>query len=206
MASLSCLLAGCADSSAPGPGRESAARLEPGPDVEEDRAALTPPLGRSVVADLPQRWIGPPQTFGPEQPARATLVRFWTDTCPFCEASLPAVEALRQEFGARGLATVGVYHPKPPRAVSDEQVEEAATRLGYHGPLAVDEQWAALESIWLGTGERQATSASFLLDAAGVVRFVHPGPEFHPSQEPGHADCDADYQALREAILEQLGD
>jgi thiol-disulfide isomerase/thioredoxin len=163
-----------------------------------------PPIGRSVVDDLPDRWIGTQLTFDPGQPTRATLVRFWTDTCPFCEASLPAVEALREEFGARGLATLGIYHPKPPRAVSDAEVVEAAARLGYHGPLAVDEQWAALERMWLSAGDRRATSASFLLDSSGVVRFVHPGPEFHPSLEPDHATCAADYRALRQAILEQL--
>ncbi|MDG2148423.1 MAG: TlpA disulfide reductase family protein [Planctomycetota bacterium] len=174
--------------------------------------AATHPEGLSVAADLPTRWIGTPQAlwinsqpdFGPDQPARATLVRFWTDTCPFCEASLPAIESLRKEFGPRGLRTLGIYHPKPPRVVTDTHVAEAAARLGYHGPIGVDEQWAALQRMWLGGGERRATSASLLLDEEGVVRFVHPGPEFHPSRDPGHADCDRDYRELRAAILAQL--
>jgi thiol-disulfide isomerase/thioredoxin len=172
------------------------------------------PLGRSVVVDLPTRWIGAPQApwidsqppFGPDQPARATLVRFWTDTCPFCEASLPAIESLRKEFGPLGLRTLGIYHPKPPRAVDDTHVTEAAARLGYHGPIGVDEQWDALQRMWLSGGGRRATSASLLLDEEGVVRFVHPGPELHPSHDPEHADCDRDYRALREAILAQLQD
>lgn len=166
-----------------------------------------PPLGRMVLADLPTRRLEPAAAESEsesEPPPRATLVRFWTDTCPFCEASLPAVESLRREFGARGLATLGVYHPKPPRAVNDEHVLAAAQRLGYHGPLAVDEQWDALQELWLRYGGRRATSFSMLLDADGVVRFVHPGPEFHPSTDPDHAACDADYRALRAAILQQL--
>jgi len=172
----------------------------------EPAAQPTAPIGRSVVADLPTRWIDTPPAFGPDQPARATLIRFWTDTCPFCEASLPAIESLRKEFGSRGLRTIGIYHPKPPRTVTDAHVTEAAAHLGYHGPLAVDEQWAALQRMWLSGGGRRATSASLLLDESGVVRFVHPGPEFHPSDDPEHTGCDNDYRALREAILVQLQD
>ena len=35
------------------------------------------------------------------------------------------------------------------------------------------------------------------------VRFVHPGPEFHPSTDADHALCNSDFSDLRLAI-EQL--
>ncbi|UCF68493.1 MAG: redoxin domain-containing protein, partial [Acidobacteriota bacterium] len=38
------------------------------------------------------------------------LIRWWTDTCPYCEASLPALEKLRQRYADRGLVVVGIYH------------------------------------------------------------------------------------------------
>lgn len=167
------------------------------------RPELPPPrsgadvLGRAVGALLPKRWLG--DAVDPER-GRPTLVRFWTDTCPFCEASLPALEELRTELGPRGLQTAAVYHPKPPRAVDDETVAAAADERGYHGPIAIDDRWTSLENIWLGTGRRAATSASFLLDGDGVVRFVHPGPEFHASDDPDHEDCDADWRDLRQAV------
>jgi len=163
------------------------------------------PVGRNIVPLLPTRWVGEPATLSKGQGPRAILIRFWTDTCHYCEKSLPAVEALRQELGPRGLFTVAVYHPKPTRPVTDEAVHTAAERLGYHGPVAIDEAWNALREIWLDGGERRATSASFVLDAQGVVQFVHPGPVYEACADVRSADCDPDFLALRNSVLHVLG-
>ena len=160
-------------------------------------------IGQSILADLDVRWPDAPLLEAGTPGPPATLVRFWTDTCPFCRASLPALEELRKEFLPRGFRTLGVYHPKPPRPSTDADVRSAAEELGYHGPLAIDEQWSALKAIWLESGRRSATSFSILLDGAGRVRFVHPGPEFHPSTDADHALCNSDFSDLRLAI-EQL--
>lgn len=133
-------------------------------------------LGRAVASLLPAEWIGTPVPFGTPEAPRATLVRFWTDGCPFCERSLPEIEALRARYRTRGFETVGVYHPKPARDVDEDIVRATAERLGYTGLLALDPHWTSLRAIW---PERsgQATSYSVLLDASGVVRYVDPGPE-----------------------------
>lgn len=136
----------------------------------------------------------------PPSPPRATLYRWWTDSCPFCESSLPAVEQLRTRYQAQGLAVVAVYHPKPPRPVTDRHVRAVAERLGYRGPVAVDEDWSALRRAYLIFKPRSATSVTFLVDADGVTRFVHPGPEFFPSDQPEHARADADFRALEDAV------
>lgn len=167
--------------------------LMPLPRKGQDR------IGR-VFGDLPTHWIGEALPTSGQGAAKATLVRWWTDSCPFCEASLPAIEILRERYATEGLATVGVYHAKPPRAVPDEAVVALAERLGYGGPLVVDEDWSALERIWLDTGARTATSVSFLVDAEGVIRFVHPGPELHPSEDAEHAQCQQDFEAMERAI------
>lgn len=144
------------------------------------------------------RWIDGPA----DRPAaaKATLYRWWTDTCPYCRASLPAIETLRREYGPKGLDVVGVYHPKPPRAVDDLAVRAAARQFGYHGVIAVDEDWSALNTLYLSTGERRATSATFLVDAGGVIRFVHPGPVFFQSDDPEFAVENDDYTKLKRAI------
>ena len=134
-------------------------------------------LGRHVASLLPTDWVGTPLTFGTPKTPRATLVRFWTDTCRFCERSLPEVEALRERYAAQGLETVGVYHPKPARDVDPATVRAAAERLGYTGLLALDPHWTALRAIWPERSS-SATSPSFLLDRRGAVRYVHPGPDF----------------------------
>ncbi len=132
--------------------------------------------------------------------AKATLYRWWTDTCPYCRASLPAIETLRRKYGSKGLHVVGVYHPKPPRTVDDVAVRAAARQFGYGGVIAVDEDWSALNALYLSTGERRATSATFLVDADGVIRFVHPGPVFFHSDDPEFAVENDDYMKLERAI------
>ena len=149
-------------------------------------------LGVSIAPYLPVKLDAP-----------ATLVRWWTDSCPFCEASLPALEELRTRYAPAGLATLAVYHPKPPREVDEAEARATALRLGYGGHVVVDPEWKGLRGLWLDTapeGGRPATSASFLVDAEGIVRFVHPGPEFHPGGPPEHARCRADFAALDAAI------
>ena len=163
-------------------------------------------VGRDVTALLPEQWLDPRPEFAGAAAPRAVLLRWWTDTCPFCARSLPALAALAEEFAPAGLQVVGVYHPKPPRAVAAAQVRAAAARLGFGGALAVDADWSALRRIWLTGPERPATSASFLLDGRGVVRFVHPGPELHPGTDPEHALCAADFAALRTAIQALLAE
>lgn len=140
------------------------------------------------------RWVGSRRP--PDLRGKVVLVRWWTDGCPYCAATLPALEALRARHGD-DLVVLGVYHPKPPRAVSDRHVLAAAARLGFRGPLAVDAKWSALRRWW---PDGDWTSVSFLVDRAGTVRWVHGGGEYHPSGDPAHARCAADHAALERAI------
>ncbi len=137
-------------------------------------------------------------------PAKATLYRWWTDTCPYCRASLPAIETLRREYGPKGLDVVGVYHPKPPRAVDDDDVRRIARQFGFGGRIAVDDDWSALTHAYLSTGDRHATSVTFLVDADGVIRFLHPGPVFFRSDDPEFAVQNDDYKKLTNAIATVL--
>jgi hypothetical protein len=89
--------------------------------------------------------------------------------------------------------------------VSDRHVLAAAARLGFRGPLAVDATWSALRRWWLdGDPDRSWTSVSFLVDRAGILRWVHGGGEYHPGDDPAHARCAADYAALERAIAAAL--
>lgn len=146
------------------------------------------------------RWLNTPGNRVPDLGGCVTLYRWWTDTCPFCAKTLPAIEQLERDFGARGLKVVAVYHPKPPGDVADEPVLAAAKRLGWTGPIVIDSRWDVLRKIWLSTGERRATSVSFLVDAHGVIRFVHPGVQYFPSAEPADSRENSDYLLLRAAI------
>ena len=75
-----------------------------------------------------------------------------------------------------------------------------ASRFGYEGIITVDEDWSALEKAYLSSGRRRATSVTFLVDGDGVVRFLHPGPIYFPSDDPEFARENADYLLLERAV------
>jgi thiol-disulfide isomerase/thioredoxin len=153
-----------------------------------------------------QRWLNTDNNKPAATADSVTLYRWWTDTCPFCAATMPAIESLRQKYGPRGLKVVAVYHPKPPRQVKDENVLAAATRIGYKGPIAIDADWSQLKAVWLTAGRRAATSVSFLVDRQGVIRFVHPGVQFYPSDKPEEAQENHDFQLIEKGIESLLGE
>lgn len=179
------------------------------------RADTAPPQTQPAVRTLPEsrggqdligtkmpplkfdRWLG---HHPPDLDKSVVLYRWWTDKCPFCARTLPAVEQLRKEFGPRGLKVVAVFHPKPPGNANGGKTAAAAQRIGYGGAIAIDPDWDVLRRVWLSTGHRHATSVSFLVDRNGIIRFVHPGVQFFPSADPAEASENADYQLLRSAI------
>lgn len=158
-------------------------------------------VGKALPELRFDRWIG---TRAPTS-GRVTLYRWWTDTCPYCVTSLPAIEALRRKYGARGLEVVAVYHPKPVRQVDDAEVLAAARKIGYGGAIAIDESWSQLNKFYLETGDRGATSITVLVDEGGKIRFLHPGPDLFPSKQAEDARQDADYRLLEKAIGALLG-
>lgn len=158
-------------------------------------------IGKRMTTDRFDRWVGTGES---QQEfidnSTAILYRWWTNTCSYCEASLPAIEKLRKKYEDRGLRTVAVYHPKPPRPVSVKAVSEKAKGFGYHGAIATDDDWSILRDFYLSTDTRRATSVSFLVDAEGVVRFVHPGPVFFPSKNPAEKKENRDFVLMDRAI------
>lgn len=165
-----------------------------------------PRAGAELVGRPAPSWDGLTWLDGEERSleqlrGRVVLVRFWTSTCPYCEASAPAFAELHEDFGDRGLVVVGLHHEKPRgRPVDRAALERKVERFGWTFPVATDGAWSVLERYWLDTGDRRATSASFLIDREGRIRWVHPGPELHPDGPEDHAQCRHDYRDLRQAV------
>ena len=146
-------------------------------------------------------WLNSPPLRVEELRGKVVLVRFWTDTCPFCEASAPGLSRLHERYGPEGLVVVGMFHPKPRGSARNlDAIESRAKTLGMHFPIASDSRWDTLERWWLASGDRAATSVSFLIDASGVIRWIHPGPEFHPDGPADHQQCRDDYNDAVRAI------
>ena len=163
-------------------------------------------LGRPAPAWTFTRWIGAPLALERLR-GRVVLLRWWTEGCHFCAATLPELEALRRAHGDDGLVVIGVFHPKPPREVGDRRIAALAKRLGFSGPIAVDRDWATLDRYWLADHpERNWTSVSFLVDRAGIIRWVHGGGEYHQSDDPAHARCAVQYRELEVALAHALAE
>jgi thiol-disulfide isomerase/thioredoxin len=164
-------------------------------------------IGRPTPAWSFERWIRTAPLSLETLRGRVVLVRWWTDGCHYCAATLPGLEALRTRYADRGLVVIGAYHPKPPRDVSDRKILGFADKLGFEGPIAVDRDWSTLERYWLaGHPERGFTSVSFLIDRAGNVRWLHAGGEYHPSSDPRHASCDLEYRGLEKTLAALLAE
>lgn len=140
------------------------------------------------------RW--PAREGGPESVAAhpLTLLRWWTNACPHCVASVPALARLEERYRARGLRLVAVYHPKGMR-LGDEAAQAYLQRLGFQGAIAFDDRWTKYIELRDRGGLQQATSISVLVDAGGNVRWVHPGPRI----EAGSSDL-----AALDALLDRL--
>jgi peroxiredoxin len=137
---------------------------------------------------------------------KVVLLRWWTEGCPFCAATAPALRELDRKYGSRGLTVIGVFHPKPPGDRSLERARLASDLLGFTFPVALDADWTALGRWWPDLERRGWTSVSFVVDKSGIIRYVHPGGEFHSARrdEESHARCDRDYRDIEQTIVRLL--
>ena len=164
-------------------------------------------IGRPAPAWSFERWIRTAPLSLESLRGRVVLMRWWTDGCHYCAATLPTLESLRERHAKAGLVVIGAYHPKPPREVSDRRIVAVANQLGFEGPIAVDREWSTLERYWLGGHpERTWTSVSFLIDRAGNIRWLHGGGEYHASTDPRHASCDLEYRELEKILAATLAE
>lgn len=156
----------------------------PGVDRLRDGTELigTPAPGWEGV-----EWLGGDAVQLRDLRGRVVLVRWWTDTCPFCRRSAPALNEFHDRFTADGLVVIGMYHPKPiRRPISSDGIRAAADERGFQFSIAIDRDWSTLRRWWLEGRRRLATSVSFLIDKRGIIRYVHPGPAYH--REVLHGD------------------
>ena len=138
---------------------------------------------------------------------RVVMVRFWTDTCHFCAASLPAMQKLAEEFRKERVTFVGIYHSKPRGSERPwSGVVGRARELGVRFPIAYDHMWKTVRAWWLEGGGRGATSSSFVIGADGKIVFVHPGPMFCSRDDCADGRANSGYEGIRAAIRGALVD
>jgi thiol-disulfide isomerase/thioredoxin len=170
-----------------------------------DRSAGDDRIGVAAPPFQFDAWVNSEPLSLEELEGRVVLVRWWTDTCPFCASSAPALRALHEEYSGSGLTVIGVFHPK---AGMDDpldvpRVRRAVDARDFQFPVAIDWEWrtGTLKDWWLTGPDRPATSVTFILDRSGVIQFVHPGMEYHDDNgSEQHAMCTNDMGRIRAAI------
>jgi peroxiredoxin len=170
-----------------------------------DRAAGNDRIGVAAPAFQFDGWLNSAPLSLEDLRGRVVLVRWWTDTCPFCASSAPALRTLHDKYSGEGLTVIGVFHPKAGRddPLDVARVQRAVESRQFLFPVAIDWEWRTrtLKDWWLTGPERPATSVTFLLDKSGIIRFVHPGMEYHDDDgAEEHAMCVDDMANIRAAI------
>ena len=134
---------------------------------------------------------------------KVVLIRWWTETCPFCARSAPALNEFHDTFKDKGLVVIGLYHPKPPGPRRQSALEKAVKRLGFEFPIALDMDWRTLRGYWLAKGRHRWTSVSFLIDKRGNIRYIHPGGEYYKGEDETRTEAQRDYDELK-AMIKKL--
>lgn len=136
---------------------------------------------------------------------RVVFVHFWSNEGESASHTLPAIQQLSDEFDGKPVTFVGLYHSKG--TVLDRPWQEAvdeAAKYGVAFPIAYDRQWKTISNWWLDYFRYVPTEASFVIDPEGKLAYVHPGPEFHLSDDPLYRQATRDYLTIRAAIQKSL--
>ncbi len=159
-------------------------------------------VGEKAAEFSPVAWIQSPRLTSSRLKGKVVLIRWWTDECIFCINSADALNDWHEQYADSGLVIIGMYHPKPePKVCDAEDVRQYALEKQFRFPIAVDDQWKNLKKYWLNGSIKKFTSVSFLIDRHGIIRYIHPGGEYHRDLEEGHEQCVKDYFALQEMIV-----
>jgi thiol-disulfide isomerase/thioredoxin len=112
-------------------------------------------------------------------PGHPVLLFFWAHWCPDCKAMAADIAALKAKYGPKGLVVVGPTRlygyvaggdPAPP-SVERQYIEKVRTQ--YYAPLAgISMPVSSANFLAYGAS---TTPTLVLIDAAGTVRYYHPG-------------------------------
>lgn len=128
---------------------------------------------------------------------KVVLIRWFTEGCPFCSATAPALNNFYQKYHDKGLEVIGFYHHKSKEPLDVDRVHRYAKQIQFNIPVAIDYEWQTLKDWWLDQSSIRWTSISFLIDRQGNIQYVHPGGMY--------VEGDEEYKTLY-AKLEQLLD
>jgi peroxiredoxin len=149
------------------------------------------------------KWLNCPPLTLAELRGKVVLMRFWLIDCPYCQRTAPALNELLDKYGKDGLVVIGIHHPKSDHAKEESPVRKGAEELHFKFPLAMDNSWATVNAYWLAKRKRTYTSATFLIDKHGIIRWIHPGGEIiRDDSSQGSAFASLE-QTIKDLLIEE---
>jgi cytochrome c biogenesis protein CcdA/thiol-disulfide isomerase/thioredoxin len=98
---------------------------------------------------------------------KVVLVDFWTYSCINCQRAIEHVTAWNDRYKDQGFTVIGVHTPEYEFEHDRDNVIKGAADLHINYPVALDNSYATWNNY-----QNQYWPASYLVDAAGVVRHV----------------------------------
>ena len=142
-----------------------------------DKLGMSPPARSSSRAEAPMppldgavEWLNSKPLTPANLRGKVVLVDFWTYTCINWQRTLPHVRAWAEKYRDKGLVVIGVHTPEFSFEHEVDNVRRAVVELKVGYPVAVDSHYA----IWRAF-DNQYWPALYLIDAKGMVRYMHFG-------------------------------
>lgn len=101
---------------------------------------------------------------------KVVLIDFWTYTCINCIRTLPYVTSWYDTYKEDGFVVVGVHTPEFAFEKKTENVLSAIARYNIHYPVAQDNDYRTWRDY-----DNHYWPAHYLVDANGIIRYVHYG-------------------------------
>jgi peroxiredoxin len=152
-------------------------------------------VGQVAPAWTPRGWVNAASLELKQLRGKVVFFRFISDETTGAEA----ISELYRIYHPRGLAVVGMYAPSPmPGETSMEHVRQLAGAHGFEFPIGVDSHWETLNRYWLDEGGSNMTSATFIIDGKGIVRYIQPDGVYEKNSP--NRTARREYEKLEKAI------
>ena len=109
--------------------------------------------------------LGLPPASSAVLPGKVVLLDFWASWCGPCKESFPVLNELQKKYGQRGFTVLAVSVDEAPAQMDRFLADHPASFPVAHDALHKLVEIAAVEAM----------PSSYLVDRAGVIRFMHSG-------------------------------
>ena len=152
-------------------------------------------VGQVAPPWTPRGWVNAASLELKQLRGKVVLLRFLSDDT----TGAASISELYRVYHPRGLAVVGMYAPAPmPAETSIDHVRQLASAHGFEFPIGVDSHWETLNRYWIDRGDAELTSATFVIDGKGIVRYIQPDGQY--DKNSSNRAMRKEYEKLEKAI------